>query len=857
MELVWNNLRRHPWPYAMWAVLLVLVGSYQAYLTVDVWMTLFESDQMVQSVMTETVEKEVFTAGAKEAGLRDGDRVVAVNGRPYEGPRYLGFVLRQARPNDQVTLTYQRGEEIRTATITLKAQQAPAAGSIGATVLLGVAIPWFCFVLGFGVVALRPWDRLAWLLLALLVCFSNSFIQTEFSRWPAGLADLGLLLLVFARFSWSAWFLLFGLYFPERSTIDGWLPWMKWVLLAPLAAGFLVEAPMTLFLLDHIDWARRLYPLAKPFEVMVFVSVGAISLGFAALALKARRGSTADVRRKAKLLYYGAFASMTPLLFLIIYQLLGGKLGWPQSPQWLNLTVLASLSCLPLMLGYLVVVHRALDVRIIVRQGLQHALALRGVRTLQVGLVMAVVWGTIRFSTSVTSDWLRILVIVGSVLTVISLRRIADRLRLWADRRFFRDAYNSEQLLSELGNQLRTMVETEPLLETVARRVADSLHIEKVALVLRKNGNYRPAYALGYDGETNWEFTAESPVVERLRATRRPVTVYFDDPESWINRAREGEKAERDRLQAMGSQVLLPMNVQDRLVGFVSLGPKRSEEPYSSRDLRMLESVAGQTALALENSRLTAAVAAEVAQRERLNRELEIARDVQQRLLPQKLPVVEGLDYAGHCRPAQSVGGDYYDFLLTPEGRLAMAIGDVSGKGIPASLLMASLQASLRGLVISGGAEPAKLIENMNRLIYEASPRNVFATFFFAVYDSRQRTLVYVNAGHNAPLLFRCGAPPMRLNPTGVALGLTGKSQYRQFEIVLEPGDVLLAYTDGVTEAMNAVQEEFGEERLEAAVAGALHDRAPQLIVKVNEAVDRFVAGAPQHDDLTVVVARV
>src|SRR5262249_13747499 len=157
---------------------------------------------------------------------------------------------------------------------------------------------------------------------------------------------------------------------------------------------------------------------------------------------------------------------------------------------------------------------------------------------------------------------------------------------------------------------------------------------------------------------------------------------------------------EREALRQLRAQILLPLAVKERITGFVGLGPKLSEEPYSATDARLLQSVTTQAALALENSRLAAAIASEVAQRERRNREVEIGREVQERLFPQKFPPIDGLDYSGHCRPALGVGGDYYDFIRLSDGRFGIAIADVSGKGIGAALLMASLQASLRGQTI-------------------------------------------------------------------------------------------------------------------------------------------------------------
>src|SRR6202043_1542593 len=166
---------------------------------------------------------------------------------------------------------------------------------------------------------------------------------------------------------------------------------------------------------------------------------------------------------------------------------------------------------------------------------------------------------------------------------------------------------------------------------------------------------------------------------------------------------------------------------------------------------------AAQTALALEVARLTTAIGREMVQRERLNRELEIAREVQEHLFPQRLPPVPGLDYCGRCRPAREVGGDYYDFLELPGGKLGIAIGDVSGKGVGAALMMASLEASLRALA-SVVEDPADLMARVNRLVYQASSSNRYATLFYAEYDPATRRLSYVNAGHNPPIVLRNNA---------------------------------------------------------------------------------------------------
>jgi sigma-B regulation protein RsbU (phosphoserine phosphatase) len=342
-----------------------------------------------------------------------------------------------------------------------------------------------------------------------------------------------------------------------------------------------------------------------------------------------------------------------------------------------------------------------------------------------------------------------------------------------------------------------------------------------------------------------------------LEAMKEPARVYLDDPNSWLYREAEVSVEDRTQLSQLHSELLLPLSTRDKLLGFISLGPKLSDEPYSGTDVRLLKSVAAQTGLALENARLMSAIADEVAQRERLNREVEIAREVQERLFPQTLPQIVGVEYSGACRPALGVGGDYYDFLALPGGHLGIAIGDVSGKGIAAALMMASLQASLRGEATRAPENLAGVVANVNRLLFGASSDNRYATFFYAQYDPETRRLTYVNAGHNPPMLFhRAGGESQvtRLEVGGAVVGLLEKSLYEQAAVTIAPGDILVAFTDGVSEAMNGADEEWGEEQLLEAVRKSAELAASEIITHVMAAADRFVAGAKQHDDMTLVV---
>ena len=240
-------------------------------------------------------------------------------------------------------------------------------------------------------------------------------------------------------------------------------------------------------------------------------------------------------------------------------------------------------------------------------------------------------------------------------------------------------------------------------------------------------------------------------------------------------------------------------------------------------------------------------------------RELEIAREVQQRLFPQSSPPIAGLEYAGACRPAHEVGGDYYDFISLSDIELGIAIGDVSGKGISAALLMATLRASLRALAAGGSADVCALMANLNRLVYESSTEERYATFFYGHFDCSTRELTYVNGGHHPPLVLRGSGPPgklLKLDVGGPPVGLLPDSSYERGTLQVGPGDVIVAFSDGIIEAMNAADLEWGEGRLLAAIQANQQRAASDLIRSIMASVDRYVAETPQYDDMTLVVLR-
>lgn len=303
--------------------------------------------------------------------------------------------------------------------------------------------------------------------------------------------------------------------------------------------------------------------------------------------------------------------------------------------------------------------------------------------------------------------------------------------------------------------------------------------------------------------------------------------------------------------QSVRSMMAAPLQTDDRVIGLIYVDTANPSQGFTAEDLSLLAVMANVAAIRLEHARL-----AEVEQAGRLlARELERAAEIQRKLLPEKPPEVEGVELAGYNVPCRTVGGDYYDFLRLPGGRVGLVVADVAGKGMPAALVMSSLQARIEVLA-EDASDVAGLLGRLNRLLQANSPPNCFVSLFFGALDPASGKLVYSNAGHNPPFVVRRGGETEYLPAGGPVLGILPGVSYEQKECVLDDGDLLVLYSDGVTEAVNASGEEFGEERLAAFCAERRRLSAADLVEELKRALRQWVGERPAEDDITLVAAK-
>lgn len=303
--------------------------------------------------------------------------------------------------------------------------------------------------------------------------------------------------------------------------------------------------------------------------------------------------------------------------------------------------------------------------------------------------------------------------------------------------------------------------------------------------------------------------------------------------------------------QRVRSLMAVPLQTDAQVIGLVYVDSPDYVRPFTPEDLSLLTVMANTAAIRIEHARLT-----EIEQNERLyEKEMEQAAEIQRSLLPPNSPRFPGLDVAGHSMPSRSVGGDYFDYLRLPDGRPAVLVADVAGKGLPAALLMTSLQARVQ-ILAETEIDPGSFVTRLNRSVSRHCPGNRFITFFMAVYNPDNGEVLYANAGHNPPYLLGADRKVSILEGGGPPLGILRNMTYATQSCPTNSGDTLMLYSDGVTEAVNAAGEEFGDERLIAALIQTHGSGAEDIIGGVRSVLAAFVKDTPAFDDVTMVAVR-
>ncbi len=423
-----------------------------------------------------------------------------------------------------------------------------------------------------------------------------------------------------------------------------------------------------------------------------------------------------------------------------------------------------------------------------------------------------------------------------------------DSKKLEEENRRLKQAVNELSILNDIATTISTTQPVEKIIDHVVLKCMKHLEVEEgtVSLLseqeegkqfmtmIRKQDLTMERVPIRLDSQiTGWMLTKKEPLMSNdIRKDERFTLsdVHYDFFHSILG---------------------VPLKAKGKLIGYLAVFNKKGGQDFTDDDRKLLSIIASQSAQIIENARLYEEEREYLSMKE----EMKMAKSIQMNLLPQQAPLIEGYEMSAINIPAKAVGGDYYDYIELPDSKWGFCIGDITGKGMPAALLMSSLQASLRSQALIN-VESANCVQNINKLLYNNTESHRFATLFYGVLNPEEHKIKYCNAGHDQPILLRKAKLENQLESTGLILGVMEEFPYDSAMIDIEVDDVLILYTDGITEAMNADEEEFGLERTLAVITAHADQSAADIQQALLDAVNAHASGHTQSDDITLMVIK-
>ena len=420
--------------------------------------------------------------------------------------------------------------------------------------------------------------------------------------------------------------------------------------------------------------------------------------------------------------------------------------------------------------------------------------------------------------------------------------------RLQKENKHLRRALEELSILNEISVAINSALSLDRILESIVKKCTKHLGVEQAAvLILDEKIEEKPFQTMvrGWDmGANALPYRLDTQLTGWMLKNKLPLLINDFEKDTRFQTFLEDPKL-------IHSLLSVPLFSKNRMIGLISVFNKKAKSGFNNDDQRLLSIIGSQSAQVIENARLLK----EEQKLLKVQQELRLAYDIQTNLLPKESPEIEGYDILGKSIPAKEVGGDYFDFIPIDSNRIAFCLGDISGKGMPAALLMSNLQATVRGQSLAN-TTVAECVECCNIMLFNNTPPEKFSTFFFGVLNTKTHEMTYANAGHNFPFLFSVGQKPRKLEEGGIVLGIMETFPYKEQQITFEAGDIFVLYSDGITEAINKEEEEFGESRLISIVAENRHASAGELTTKIIEAVKRHAGDCAQFDDMTLLIIK-
>ena len=760
--------------------------------------------------------------------LERGDRILAVDGMPARNINHFRYLTESVDPGTVQSYTFARGDSVFDAEV--RSEQQPMR-RINNRIIQSLTAFTFVF-LSLIVIFRRP-DILG--ILFTVNCLIIAFMLTI--RPVTGVQFLhlaGELVYDFLLVFFPAFFLHFFMIFPGKEIESGSRRSMiRKVLYLPPAVLFIA-----LFAAAMMQYSVGISP-----DLLLLLN-GITSIYWllyiiASVVFFIRTYITSDKiqRGKFRIAAVGLVIGVMPLLaIMLLHQFLPDV----QIPQ--EHIAVIFLSFISASFALAILRYDAFDIRFVFRTGIVLVLA---PTILSAVIYVLSEFTGVRLSGMLDAKFYAFFILSVAVLVTAlspagaSMHRIAD-VFLQRDRRLFR-----EQVI-DFSRRIHSLVSTDEIASFVASALRDFFDARCVHVFLGSGGSYVVSGGSPDDSGLPLTSLARGAGLVGVAGSRKlPLMIEYYDV-IWINS--NLDRTSREFLSLSGAAVIVPLVEQEELLGFILLGRKHSGKPYTAADAEILELLGERTAASVKSSMLYRVSM----EKERLEEEVHLASEIQRRLLPSSPPPLEGASLLGGIRTSREVGGDFFDYLGLAPGVVGIAVADVSGKGVPASILMTTLQAAFRAEA-SAERSPAQVLRALNRTLYERSDECRFATFFYAVYDDSSRIIRYCNGGAFPPIVLRADGTLTRLLQGGTLIGVDPDTGYQEGIFKLRRGDLLVIYTDGFIDQENASGEYFGEERILTFLRQHRELPVESLLDSLFETVLGFGAGAIK-DDMTLVI---
>lgn len=765
------------------------------------------------------------------SGIRRGDRIVSVDGTRVRNYNHLRSIMKDNVDRSPQKYTVLRDGRRIKVTVNYESVTGSFLYRRLAFLLVG-----FTFLLMGLLVFLRRTDTLG--VLFSLNCAMFAYFLTDrpvFSLPSFQLA--GELINDAVMLFFPVVFLHFFLVFPERA------PGSK----EPRKRLFVAYAIPTVFFLVSsaivIQQFRGGAVRTDAVDAVLFVST-VYFLAYLILALfifgRSYRSSTVAQKEKLRIAITGTMVGIIPFVFTLVWR----QVSPGTAPMWDLLAVMA-LTFVSVSFAYAILKHGVIELNIVVRKSLAYAFL--------TGVIVAAYYAVVNVLGGVITRELNLSPAYFSLASVLVLAMIfspaRDAVQRVVDRVFSRGGYDYSAEVIAFTRSLSKQLARRDVITCFMESIDDLLKVSFIGMYMRPERDelFKIERSLGDISSLPETFQRRSHLGRYFNRYRRPLMVEYLDY-SWSRR--HLDESSRAFLSKHGAAVCLPVMSQDSTLGLVVLGPKRSGMLYTQTDSDLLARFSEHLGLVLENADLHETNV----EQERLKKEVLVARDIQLSLLPKTAPQHPALEIVGKMASSVEVGGDYFDYFRLDDNRIGVAIGDCSGKGVPAAMLMSSIQAVFKNLVMKDRLTPGALVDELNHYLFDNAKTEQFATFFYGVFDVANSTFTFSNAGHCPALLFREQYVD-RLGEGGMVLGVERNQVYQEGQVRIGPGDLLCLYTDGATEQSNEQDEQFGEARLVEFLQTRKRWQLEELQKTLFATILAFGSNR-QDDDITTIIAR-